>query len=218
MMSLNEFDLLDQERYISTQNGDLFSQINFEFLTLRNDESNDETLKQEDMDALVALETNQNKNLMNEDGRIISDLEFFNYLYSSDRSTKKNTKKSEKKSYTFENIKNADNLCIIMNKQIIPFSRFESSESDLFSAKKNKNLNWYNEQKEIGKMNQNIHAPEKKDMELENNEEDLKKEEKGLNYFELSKKEKKNSNSPNKIFNICKEKKIIGKKRRKKKI
>lgn len=213
-MSISEFDQLDQERYNSTQNGDLFDLINIGSYIPQIDEPNDDILKLEDIDALYTLESNQDKNPRNEEGRIISNPEFFNYLNSSDRSTKKNTKKSEKKSYTLENI-NTVNL--IIYKHFIHFSRFESFESDLFFATKGKDLNWNNEQKEMDKMSQNINDPEKKDIELENDEENSKKNEKGLNYFELLKEEKKNSNSP-KIFYISKEKKLLSKKRRRKKI
>ena len=213
-MSISEFDQLDQERYNSTQNGDLFDLINIGSYIPQIDETNDDILKLEDIDALYTLESNQDKNPRNEEGRIISNPEFFNYLNSSDRSTKKNTKKSEKKSYTLENI-NTVNL--IIYKHFIHFSRFESFESDLFFATKGKDLNWNNEQKEMDKMSQNINDPEKKDIELENDEENSKKNEKGLNYFELLKEEKKNSNSP-KIFYISKEKKLLSKKRRRKKI
>ena len=199
-MSISEFDQLDQERYNSTQNGDLFDLINIGSYIPQIDEPNDDILKLEDIDALYTLESNQDKNPRNEEGRIISNPEFFNYLNSSDRSTKKNTKKSEKKSYTLENI-NTVNL--IIYKHFIHFSRFESFESDLFFATKGKDLNWNNEQKEMDKMSQNINDPEKKDIELENDEENSKKNEKGLNYFELLKEEKKNSNSP-KIFYISK--------------
>ena len=212
-MSISEFDQLDQERYNSTQNGDLFDLINIGSYIPQIDEPNDDILKLEDIDALYTLESNQDKNPRNEEGRIISNPEFFNYLNSSDRSTKKNTKKSEKKSYTLENI-NTVNL--IIYKHFIHFSRFESFESDLFFATKGKDLNWNNEQKEMDKMSQNINDPEKKDIELENDEENSKKNEKGLNYFELLKEEKKNSNSP-KIFYISKEKKLLSKKTRKKK-